>query len=143
MAGEVAPQVTRSNLEYYETYIRDEVRKGRSESDVLGELGDPRLIARTIFDSQEAAAGNYGEERYTFNESSEDRRERFAEEASDLAGSANSLWLRVKPTLIIAGVAIVGLTVLSALFSVALKILLSPAFWVILGVWGIWRVFRK
>ena len=35
-------------LDYYDKYISDEINKGRSEKDVLDELGDPRLIAKTI-----------------------------------------------------------------------------------------------
>lgn len=35
-------------IKYYNDYIDAEVKKGRSETDVLNELGDPRLIAKTI-----------------------------------------------------------------------------------------------
>ena len=36
------------NVNYYEDYINTEIRKGRTEEEVLESLGDPRLIARTI-----------------------------------------------------------------------------------------------
>lgn len=35
-------------LDYYDKYISDEVKKGRTEKEVINELGDPRLIAKTI-----------------------------------------------------------------------------------------------
>ena len=35
-------------IKYYNDYIDVEVKKGRSETDVINELGDPRLIAKTI-----------------------------------------------------------------------------------------------
>lgn len=35
-------------LDYYDKYISDEIKKGRSEKEVIEELGDPRLIAKTI-----------------------------------------------------------------------------------------------
>ena len=35
----------------YENYIDTEIRKGRREQEVLEELGDPRLIAKTIIDT--------------------------------------------------------------------------------------------
>ena len=35
-------------LEYYSSYIDDEVRKGKTEEEVLEALGDPRLISNTI-----------------------------------------------------------------------------------------------
>lgn len=37
-----------SQLDYYDRYISDEMKKGRSEKEVIEELGDPRLIAKTI-----------------------------------------------------------------------------------------------
>ena len=38
----------KSQLDYYDKYISDEINKGRTEKEVLDELGDPRLIAKTI-----------------------------------------------------------------------------------------------
>lgn len=40
------------NIAFYSSYIDEEVRKGRSEEEVLDELGDPRLIARSIKDAE-------------------------------------------------------------------------------------------
>lgn len=57
LSGRVNPEVVTENLRYYEDYINTEVRKGKSEEDVLGALGDPRLIARTIADTNPAPAG--------------------------------------------------------------------------------------
>lgn len=39
-------------VDYYLNYIETEVRKGRTEEDVLTELGDPRLIAKSILASK-------------------------------------------------------------------------------------------
>ena len=50
--GQVSPGVIAENLNYYDSYISGETRKGRSEQDILDELGDPRLIARTIIDAE-------------------------------------------------------------------------------------------
>ena len=40
----------RENVNYYSSYIEDEMRKGRSEQDVLDELGDPWVIAQSVID---------------------------------------------------------------------------------------------
>ena len=40
-------QITKE-LDYYDKYISDEISKGRTEKEVLDELGDPMLIAKTI-----------------------------------------------------------------------------------------------
>ena len=49
------PRVVEENVRYYDGYISDEVRKGRSEEEVIEEIGDPRLIARTIEDTTDGA----------------------------------------------------------------------------------------
>lgn len=63
LSGEVPPTVVRDNLRYYDDYIRTEVKQGKSESQVMDELGDPRLIARTIIDTT-PGGGEGGFEEY-------------------------------------------------------------------------------
>lgn len=48
LSGTVSADIINDNMNYYEEYINTEIRRGRSEEEVLGELGDPRLIAKTI-----------------------------------------------------------------------------------------------
>lgn len=64
LSGAVPPGVLQENLRYYDDYIRTEIRNGRTESQVMEELGDPRLIARTILDTTPGAEeGSYEEYR--------------------------------------------------------------------------------
>ena len=51
--GSVSPAFINENIRYYEEYIDTEKRKGRSEEEVMEELGEPRLIAKTIIDTAE------------------------------------------------------------------------------------------
>ncbi len=53
---ELPEGLVRSNVEYYSSYIDEEVRKGRSLDEVLTDLGDPRLIARTIVDAAKSGS---------------------------------------------------------------------------------------
>lgn len=63
LSGRVSHSVVNENVAYYENYIDTEIKKGRSEKEVLEELGDPRLIARTIIDTtQETGGALAGEE---------------------------------------------------------------------------------
>lgn len=55
LSGNVPPETVRENLIYYRDYIRTELEKGRTEQDIMDELGDPRLIARTIMDTTPGA----------------------------------------------------------------------------------------
>jgi uncharacterized membrane protein len=61
LSGEVPPEIVRENLQYYSRYIRDERQKGRAESEIMEELGDPRMIARTIIDTTPGGGGNFEE----------------------------------------------------------------------------------
>lgn len=54
LSGRVNYNVVNDNVAYYENYIDTEVRKGRSEQEILEELGDPRLIAKTIIEAEKA-----------------------------------------------------------------------------------------
>jgi len=46
--GRIDDIVLEDHIQYYENYIFQEMKKGYSEQDVLQELGDPSLIAKTI-----------------------------------------------------------------------------------------------
>lgn len=52
--GKVDDYTLADHMRYYENYILQEMAKGRSEQEVLDELGDPRLIARTILEASGA-----------------------------------------------------------------------------------------
>lgn len=54
--------LVRENVEYYNQYITEEVRRGRSEREVLEELGDPWIIAKTIL----GAGGSASQNEYTY-----------------------------------------------------------------------------
>ena len=51
LSGKLSPAFVEDNINYYEDYIDTEMRKGRTEEEVLASLGDPRLIARTIVET--------------------------------------------------------------------------------------------
>lgn len=52
-------------VEYYQSYIETEVRKGKSEAEVLSELGDPKLIAKSILASKGIGGAGVTEEEKT------------------------------------------------------------------------------
>lgn len=73
--GKVSAAAVAENIHYYEDYINTEMRKGKSEEEVLESLGDPRLIARTIAEtsgekegqpSGSHGSGNSGRERASY-----------------------------------------------------------------------------
>lgn len=74
LAGGLSSSLVAENVRYYEEYIDSEIRKGKSEAEVLGALGDPRLLAKSIIEANKRTGENYG-----FNRG-------FDEEVSDAAG---------------------------------------------------------
>ncbi len=56
LTGEISSSVIEENIRYYDEYISTEVRMGSGEEEVIGSIGDPRLIAKTIIE----AGGNTG-----------------------------------------------------------------------------------
>ena len=47
-----------AHVQYYRNYIEEQAAKGRSEAEILAELGDPRLIAKTLLDTNPPAGGS-------------------------------------------------------------------------------------
>ena len=63
LSEELSQNVVNGHIQYYDQYISDEIRKGASETEVTGRLGDPRLIARTILETS-GASGSSGQDGY-------------------------------------------------------------------------------
>lgn len=58
--GRIPASEVEETVNYYQDYINMEMRKGRSQEEVLKALGDPRLIARTIIQTNGASDTVYG-----------------------------------------------------------------------------------
>lgn len=73
LTGKISTEKLREITAYYNDYIDSRIRKGKTEEEVLSELGDPRLLAKTIT----AAEGNggYGETFETVYGSKREERE--------------------------------------------------------------------
>lgn len=48
LQGNMEPSAVNSNIDYYDSYIKEEMDKGMSEEEILQSLGDPWVIAQTI-----------------------------------------------------------------------------------------------
>ncbi len=48
LESELDRRTVQENVDYYNSYIIEETAKGRQESDVIAELGDPWVIARSV-----------------------------------------------------------------------------------------------
>ncbi len=57
--GRIPASDVEETVNYYQDYINMEMRKGKSQEEVLNALGDPRLIARTIIQTNGAPDAAY------------------------------------------------------------------------------------
>ena len=53
LSGEVPASVIRENLNYYADYLSQELGKGRTIDEIIEEIGEPNIVARTIINSAE------------------------------------------------------------------------------------------
>lgn len=129
LMGEVSSAEIENTIRYYEDYIEDARRNGRSEEAVLEELGSPLLIARTIIDTaaqaphdresvfQETAGSGRQESRGTFRQY-----------------DFNSAKVKMISVLVLVLVLFLIFTILRVLIPIAVPILL---------IWFIFRMIRK
>lgn len=75
LAGGLNSGQVAENVSYYQEYIDSEIRKGRSEADVMAQLGDPRLLAKSIIEANKRAGASYGSNREYDEEMTEDVRD--------------------------------------------------------------------
>lgn len=64
LQGNVSQAVVNENLKYYEDYIITESHKGKTEEEVIAQLGNPRLIAKTIVDTHTNMTGQPTSDRH-------------------------------------------------------------------------------
>ena len=62
LVGEITSHLIEENIRYYDEYITSEVVKGNTEERVIDALGDPRLIAKTIIDTNKTTDNQEGQE---------------------------------------------------------------------------------
>lgn len=134
LTGRVAPELVAENVNYYEDYINTQIRMGKSELMVLEELGDPRLIAKTIIDTHgqpEVSGAEYQENAYR---SSDYQEERGAQTGPTIRGIQLPRWLWI----VIVSIGVILL--ISVVFSILS--FLAPFIIVMLVVVFLVKLFR-
>jgi len=84
LVGEVDNNVMEQNIRYYSEYISS--HHDKSEEEIIDEIGDPRLIAKTIIDTESIPdQGAYG-----WNSQDNNRRSDYQDSYQDYGNSSNS-----------------------------------------------------
>jgi len=129
------------HVNYYSDYITSEVCSGRSESDVIAELGDPWAIAKTIIDSEGTNSNNYEEYSYTSTEEEVSRRNA----RSNSSGGPkvhifglDSWWKKLLLILGVIGVVMIVFSIITGLIS-----LIAPFILPILIISFVLKLFKR
>lgn len=72
LAGGLGSSQVADNVRFYREYIETEIRKGKTEEEVLAGLGDPRLLAKSIIEANKHAGESYGSNREFDDEVTDD-----------------------------------------------------------------------
>lgn len=141
LEGNIPLDNVEENIRFYDSYFQE---SSRSEREVCEELGDPRLIARTIIDSFAASKGSmadYYTEQARSEFSREEKRQR-GSQAFGGDGSGGSWYDRLLRILVLAAVLIVAAGIFILLLQVAVYIVL-PVVVIVFVVRLLSELFRR
>lgn len=122
LANDLSGPVIQENVNYYSGYIADEVRKGRSEEEVVAELGDPWAIARTFIESLEIQGNTQEDYGYEPNRQNYDQRQQSGTGQVHIFG-LDTWWKKLLLVLGIVGVFMLVIAVIGGIFSLLAPIL--------------------
>lgn len=131
LAQSLPSAVVQDNIRYYDAYFQN---SGKSEEAVCEELGDPRMICRTIISSYEAGHGQ---------EDTRPVHEVYEEQSYTYEGTAQTgIWDRIKSVAIGVAVILVVFIILGALLKFTVTVLVPIAL-VIIAIRIVAEFFRK
>ena len=118
--GDLSPEQVSENVNYYQDYIESRMATGMSEEEVLSQLGDPRLIAKSII-SACGESTSYVNDAYEYGQPDEAERGTYGE---PMIVHHVPTWL-VGVLAIVAAVVVIALvfSILTALAPVLLTVL--------------------
>lgn len=122
LANDLSGSVIQENVNYYSGYIADEVRKGRSEEEVIAELGDPWAIARTVIESVEIQGNTQEDYGYEPKKQNYDQRQQNSTGQVHIFG-LDAWWKKLLLVLGIVGVFMLVIAVIGGIFSLLAPIL--------------------
>lgn len=144
LLNEVDSQEYHSSIEYYSNYIETEIRKGKSEEEVTTELGSPRLIAKTIIDSQLGKESQKERVSYYERKDEDDYQKEAQKDVFRIFWNQRELkWYEKLGALLIL---ILAIGVLLAVLGVAISLLIHvvlPIVAIIIVIRFLYELFRK
>ena len=138
---ELSEQEVLDNIRYYEDYINREIQTGKSEEQVLADLGDPRLIAKTILQVDQQREERIYESRETiYTEDADGVYQEDPAGRNDSFGNKMKVHsFQIKGGLLLLLVVVVLFLILGTVFAILWKLL--PVILIIAGISWLYRRF--
>lgn len=136
LGNDLPSDVVQEHVNYYHNYIDEEIGKGRSEAEVICELGDPWAIARNIIAAEEIK-GN-AKETYDSYEPERQADHKWNRNAGVHVFDIDTWWKKLLLILGVIGVLLVIGAVIGGLIS-----LIMPLVPVLLVIWIVIRVWNR
>lgn len=137
LTGKVSTEKLQEITAYYNDYIDSQIRKGKTEDEVLKELGDPRLLAKTIA----ATEGNsgYGEDFETVYENKEEERR---EKRKDVQNRLRAWGIRLAVLLAVVLIFFIIFKVVGLAFGIFFRFVV-PVIIPVMIIYAVIGIFRK
>lgn len=123
LANDLSGSIIQENVDYYHQYINDEMRKGKSEEEVVAELGDPWAIAQTIIDSVEIQGNAKTQEGYGYEPGPQAYEQQKSQNTQVHVFGLDSWWKVLLLVLGIIGIFALVIVVVGGIFSLLAPIL--------------------
>ena len=124
------------HINYYTDYINSEIQNGRSESDVISELGDPWAIAKNIISIEATDSDSYNE--YSDISSNQDAHHKQGTGPNVHIFGIDSWWKKLLLFLGIIGVVMIIFTIISGLIS-----FIAPFILPVIIISFVMKLFKK
>lgn len=138
--GRLPASEVEETVNYYQDYINMEMRKGKSQEEVLKALGDPRLIARTIIQTNGTSETAYGAQGNSYQEAHYQNADYQRESYQRDDNRSSHRIIRIPGWLLMILVMLVVIFVIGIIFSVLS--FLAPLIIVMLAVVFMVKLFR-
>lgn len=134
LSGKVPATVIEDYAAYYNEYIISEVRQGKTEEEVLAELGNARLLAKTIIE-----ANKHAEDGHSYEENDAE----YEYTQDDVSyGKKGRLWFQKLPqwgrTLLVVLAVVLVLCITFSVISILFPFILAGVL-----IWAIVQTVRK